>query len=130
MKQKKKIFILLLFLFTIVTSGNVNAATYTVTNLNNSGGGSLRQAIIDANNNPGPDIITFSVAGTINVLSGLPWLGDASGGTIIDGTSAPGYIGIPVISLSGPGSGAGIWVQSSNNNEIRALQITSFKDGI
>ena len=37
------------------------AATFTVTNTNNSGSGSLRQAIIDANNTPGLDMITFNI---------------------------------------------------------------------
>jgi len=38
------------------------ADTYDVTNNNNSGTGSLRQAITDANNHIGPDIITFAAA--------------------------------------------------------------------
>src|SRR5258708_22581384 len=42
------------------------AATLTVTNLNDSGAGSLRQALLDAASG---DTITFSVTGTI-VLSG------------------------------------------------------------
>jgi hypothetical protein len=37
--------------------------TYTVTNTNDSGAGSLRQAIIDANANPGADIIGFNLSG-------------------------------------------------------------------
>lgn len=42
------------------------AATYTVTNNGDSGAGSLRQAIIDANVNPGADEITFGdFTGTI-----------------------------------------------------------------
>ena len=42
-------------------------ATFTVTNFHNSGKGSLRQAIIAANTQPGPDIIDFDVAGTIKI---------------------------------------------------------------
>ena len=38
-------------------------ATYTVTNTDNSGAGSLRQAITSANTNPGPDTIIFSIPG-------------------------------------------------------------------
>ena len=34
-------------------------ATYTVTNLNNDGAGSLRQAIANANNNGGADVYTL-----------------------------------------------------------------------
>src|SRR5207244_3239600 len=37
--------------------------TFTVTNTNDSDGGSLRQAIIDANSNPGADAIAFSIPG-------------------------------------------------------------------
>ena len=40
-----------------------HAATFTVTNLNDSGAGSLRQAILDANAAAGADTITFSVNG-------------------------------------------------------------------
>ena len=36
------------------------STTYTVTNTNDSGIGSLRQAILDANANPGADLITFA----------------------------------------------------------------------
>jgi hypothetical protein len=48
------------------------AAAYIVTNLNDAGAGSLRQAVLDANANPGADPITFqpSLAGTINLTSG------------------------------------------------------------
>jgi len=37
-----------------------HAATLTVTNLNDSGAGSLRQAVIDANAAAGADAITFA----------------------------------------------------------------------
>ena len=43
------------------------AGTSVVTNTDNSGPGSLRQAITDANNNPGPDTITFAAA-----INGIP----------------------------------------------------------
>src|ERR1043166_3441296 len=38
-----------------------NAATFTVTNTNDSGPGSLRQAILDANAASGTDSIVFSI---------------------------------------------------------------------
>ena len=41
------------------------AASFVVTNLNDSGPGSLRQAILDANAATGQDTITFSTSGTI-----------------------------------------------------------------
>jgi parallel beta-helix repeat protein len=47
-------------------------ATFTVTNLNDSGAGSLRQAILDANAAAGADTIQFqsTLAGTITLTSG------------------------------------------------------------
>ncbi len=49
------------------------AATFSVTNLNPAGAGSLRQAIQSANLNPGADTITFATAlsGTINLTGTL-----------------------------------------------------------
>ena len=48
-----------------------NLTNYTVTNLNDSGTGSLRQAVTDANANAGTDEITFTVNGTIQLNSAL-----------------------------------------------------------
>jgi hypothetical protein len=54
------------------------ASTYTVTNTNASGPGSLRQAILDANANSGHDTINFapSVSGTIVLTGTLPSIDD------------------------------------------------------
>jgi hypothetical protein len=50
------------------------APALIVSNTNDSGPGSLRQAILDANSNPGDDVITFlpSLTGTIDLISTLP----------------------------------------------------------
>jgi len=54
----------------------LTAATFTVTNTNDSGAGSLRQAILDANGAAGADTIAFNIAGggvhTIAVATPLP----------------------------------------------------------
>jgi hypothetical protein len=47
-------------------------STFPVLNLADSGAGSLRQAILDANSTPGDDAITFEVTGTINLARALP----------------------------------------------------------
>lgn len=59
------------------------ANTFTVSNTNDSGAGSLRQAITNANNAPGEDTITFapgvestSVDGAVGLRSALPDLSD------------------------------------------------------
>jgi hypothetical protein len=51
-------------------SARAMATTYTVSNTDNDGAGSLRQAIADANGNAGSDAIDFSVTGMITLTSG------------------------------------------------------------
>ena len=65
------------------------AATFTVTNNNDSGAGSLRQAITDADAAGGSSTINFasSVSGTISLSSALPIL---SSSVTIDGSGAAG----------------------------------------
>src|SRR5690349_8163137 len=54
--------------------GRLAPATLTVRNLNDSGPDSLRQAILDANSQPGDDTIVFAsgLTGAINLTSALP----------------------------------------------------------
>jgi len=58
------------FLLAVVLAGGAaRAATFTVTNLNDSGPGSLRQAVLDANASAGADDVVFApgVTGTISL---------------------------------------------------------------
>jgi hypothetical protein len=85
------------------------AATFTVTNTADSGAGSLRQAITDANSaGAGPHTIAFDIPGsgvqTISPSTGLPAISISSGGLTIDGTTQPGYSGSPLIDLVCGGS--------------------------
>jgi gliding motility-associated-like protein/CSLREA domain-containing protein len=70
----------------------INDCSFVVTNVADSGPGSLREAIICANNTPGPDLIEFDVPGPgphiISLLSPLPEI--TGEGTVIDGTTQPG----------------------------------------
>ena len=45
----------------LMAPGVLSAATYTVTNNLDLGSRSLRQAIFQANSNPGPDVIEFNL---------------------------------------------------------------------
>lgn len=100
----------------------VLAATYTVTNTADSGAGSLRQAITDANGTPGvADTVAFNIPGagvhTITPATGLPIITDA---VTIDGYTQPGSsantngAGLPdnsvhLIELNGTNSSGGIF---------------------
>jgi hypothetical protein len=79
-------FIGTMFLFAATAQAN----NFTVTNTNDSGAGSLRQAIGDANSNPGADTISFNIVGagvqTINLTASLP---DITDPLTIDGYTQP-----------------------------------------
>jgi hypothetical protein len=64
------------FAIMIFAVSSAQAATITVANFNDSGPGSLRDAITQANNIPGADIITFTSGGTINLVTPLPAITD------------------------------------------------------
>src|SRR5258708_1101639 len=105
--------------------------TFTVTNTNDSGPGSLRQAILDANAHAGADMIVFTIPGagvnTIAPASALPTITDP---VTIDGTTQPGFAGSPIIELSGaiagPANGLNITAGSST---VLGLVINRFKGG-
>ncbi len=67
------------------------AATFTVTSVNDSGAGSLRQAILDANAAAGADTIGFNITGsgvhTLTPASALPAI---TGPVTIDGYTQAG----------------------------------------
>jgi len=82
---------LVALVFATVGGTRAYAATFTVTNTNDSGPGSLRQAITDANASLGLDTIAFNIPGlgphTIQLLSGLPAILDP---VVIDGYTESG----------------------------------------
>ena len=92
---------------------NANAASFVVTNIDDGGVGSLRQAILEANANPGADAITFAIpasgAQTISPASPLPPITEQ---VSLDATTQPGAIacdsGTPTLLIRLEGSGAGI----------------------
>jgi len=103
--------------------------TFSVTNTNDSGAGSLRQAIQDANSNPGPDAISFAIPGTgtktISPLSALPVI---TATLTIDGTTQNPGGGSPPIELSGTNAGAaakGLTV-AGGSSTVRGLVINAF----
>jgi parallel beta-helix repeat protein len=109
-------------------------STFTVVNTNDSGSGSLRQAILDANANVGADTIAFAIGGgaqTIALKSYLPPITDT---VTLDGTTQPGFNGTPLIVVSGAAiqvidSVTGIDVEA-NSSTVRGLALIHFDSNV
>ncbi|HEY0157375.1 MAG TPA: Calx-beta domain-containing protein [Thermoanaerobaculia bacterium] len=110
---------------------DVSAAIFTVSNVNDAGPGSLRQALHDVNADTyGEDSVIFRIPGpgphTIQLLSPLPVIRAA---VSIDGRSQAGYFQTPVIEISGTSAGFGSGLVIDTNLAdvtILALAITGF----
>ena len=111
-----------------------------VTNTNDSGPGSLRQAVLDANAHPGDDFINFDIPGggvhTINLLSALPHITDT---VSINGYSQPGSSpntlpaadnAVIDVELNGGGMNVpGLILDNVKNSVISGLSVVGFGDG-
>ena len=112
---------------------SLSAATFNVTNTNDTGAGSLREAITGANAAAGPHTIHFNIPGggvhTISPATALPQIVIVEGITI-DGTSQPGYTNAPLIELSGNSlSSNGLDFQFTPAT-VKALIINGWSAGI
>ena len=105
-------------------------AVFPVTSTADSGPGSLRQAILDANSTPGVDSIVFNIAGDpwIQPLTPLDTITEA---VVIDGTTQPGYAGTPIVWIDGllQGLGDGLTATSANVT-VKALVVGNFSSGV
>lgn len=134
---------LLLLLFSLPFFGN--AATYTVTNTSDSGAGSFRQAILDANSIQGPDNIYFNIptsdpnynattgVWTISPVTVLPMI--SGGYTNIDATTQTTNQGNtntqgPEIALNGGNTLTYGFRVVSPSNTIKGFIIGQFEFGI
>ncbi|MSU59584.1 MAG: HYR domain-containing protein [Pedosphaera sp.] len=92
-------------------SGNTNACTFKVrviayrlyvTNHADAGPGTLRQALLDANDAPGENLVLFNLPGagthTIPLASPLP---EITSPIIINGWSQPGFVNRPLVEVTG-----------------------------
>lgn len=88
---------------TLAAGAPADAATFNVINLDDAGAGSLRQAIVDANNAAGADTVTFQagLTGTITLTSGQLYITDS-------------------VDIQGPGAAA---LTVSGNNASRVFYL-------
>ena len=126
----------------LMATGAARGATFTVVNTNDSGAGSLRQAILDANANPGLDTIAFDMPGsgvqTITPATSLPAITDP---VLLDGYTQPGSSAntlvtgddaVLLIELDGTtAAGIGLLIEGPNGGStVRGLVINRFPVGI
>ncbi|WP_435019967.1 beta strand repeat-containing protein [Tundrisphaera sp. TA3] len=126
-------------------------ATFTVASTQDSGPGSLRQAILDANLAPGADRVVFAIPATdpgfrpasggvpaswtFRPFSALPTIErDPSTPAVpnpleIDGTSQPGYAGRPILQIDGTFAGVGVsgLTITAGDSTVRGLAINQFQ---
>ena len=106
-------------------------STFTVSATNDSGAGSLRQAILSSDATTGPNSIVFNIPGsgehTINLLSALPVITQP---VTIDGTTEPNSGGLAVIQLDGASAGSSavglVLNTTGSGSTVTGLAITDF----
>ncbi len=110
---------LILFILLVIFNIHLQAATFTVTNLDDSGPGSLRQAVLDANTPTGTHTIEFQpgLTGTITLTSGEIWI---TGNMTINGPGAS------VLAISG-NNASGVFNVTSLGATISGLMIKEGK---
>ncbi len=96
--------------------------TFIVSNLNDSGVGSLRAAIQAANAAGSPSTIAFAVDGVITLQGALPAIG---ADVTIDGTSAPNYVagGPPVVEVNFNNNAGLAFAPGSEGAQLLGLSI-------
>lgn len=129
------------FITAIATDPNGNSSPFSfcielgvtnptlVTNTNDSGSGSLRNAMLAANaNSPIVDTISFALSGsapfTITLSSALPYIYDA---VILDGTTQSGYTNVPLIEVAGNGQFI-IFAVRAGGSTIRGFTLNGYTE--
>lgn len=116
--------LLIVLLVPIMPAHSRAAMLFTVSTTNDSGNGSLHDAISHANAAPG-STIAFAIPGasiqTITLTAALP---NIAADVVIDATTQPGYSGTPLIVIDGNNSVTDITVNNGANARLRGLNIT------
>ena len=140
MRIRRVLAIAVTALSSAVLAAPAHAFDFPVQNINDSGNGSLREAILDANATSGADRIVFDIAGTavhkIAPTSALPAIDDA---VVIDGYTQPGASANTLaggnnavfkIELSGENTATGtsglVFATGSLQSTVRGLVVNRF----
>jgi titin len=106
----------------------VAPAIITVTNVADSGAGSLRQAILKANATAGLDTIKFSIGSGLQVIAPVTPLPAITSPVLVDGTTQPGFSGTPLIDIDGlfAGPSANGLVITAGGSTVKGLIVNAF----
>ncbi len=110
-------------LLVLATAALAGGATFTVTNVSDSGPGSLRQAILFANSTPATDTIAFNLPGSgVHTIAPLTALPTITSPVTIDG----GPERIEISGASAPVGTDGLRI-TAGGSTIRSLTINRFR---
>ena len=102
---------------------------FKVTSNADSGNGSLRQAITNANTTVGTDTVVFRIGSGLQTIAPASSLPTISQTIVIDGSSQTGFAGTPLIRINGSGAGNADGMQldvGSDGSTIKGLIISNF----
>lgn len=102
-------------------------ATFLVTTTADSGPGSLRQAILNANASIGLDQIVFGIAADAQRISPSSPLPEVTDAVVIDATTQPGFVGVPLIEIYGMRPDEDGIAISSGMSVVRGLSFSHFR---
>jgi uncharacterized repeat protein (TIGR01451 family) len=110
---------------TTVSAGSI---TFTVTNTQDSGTGSLRQAILESNANPGAtNRINFNIPGSGPfTIAPTTALSAITVPVVIDATTQPGFSGAPIVELTGSNTISNGLNITAGSSTVRGLVINRF----
>lgn len=109
---------------------SAQAADFVVTNRSDSGPGTLRQKIFDANTSPAsPHRITFNLPSPFTISPSNSF-NVITNNILIDGSTQPGYAGTPIIRLTGTNAATSVvgLTFASSGGGVRGLRIEQFDD--
>jgi hypothetical protein len=116
-------------LFLEVLEDRTLLSVFMVTNTDDSGAGSLRQTILDANAASGTNSIAFAIDGTgVHTIQPGSALPNVTAPLVIDGTTQPGFERSPLIELNGSAAGPdanGLFIRAGNST-VKGLIVNGF----
>ena len=113
--------------------GRQMLSTFTVTNTNDSGTGSLRWAITQVDNSTASsNTIHFGIGSGTQTIAPATALPTITRPVVIDGTTQPGYAGSPVIVLTGAANPIGFdgLTLAASGVTVKGLVINEFYHGV